>query len=137
MTIIGKKFEFEAAHVLPNHEGKCSRLHGHNYVVEVRLSGTPAPVRGKSDDGMVLDFGVLTDIWKRHLEEVLDHQLLNDRLSEAYQPPTAENIAAYIYDAFWLGLRHGTGIVLVEERELALRVRVWETANCWAEYGDD
>ena len=36
---IRKQFAFEAAHVLPYHTGKCSRLHGHSYRLEVALEG--------------------------------------------------------------------------------------------------
>ena len=32
---------FAAAHRLPDHEGKCFRLHGHTYGLEVTVEGTP------------------------------------------------------------------------------------------------
>ena len=35
--IIGKTFTFEAAHWLPHHPGKCWKLHGHTWTVEVEL----------------------------------------------------------------------------------------------------
>ena len=32
---------FAAAHRLPEHGGKCQRLHGHTYGLEVTVEGTP------------------------------------------------------------------------------------------------
>ena len=39
---IRKRFRFEAAHTLPFHPGKCARMHGHSYRLEVAVSG---PIR--------------------------------------------------------------------------------------------
>ncbi len=38
-AILTKTFHFEAAHHLPGHRGKCARLHGHSYRLEVTLRG--------------------------------------------------------------------------------------------------
>jgi len=48
-----KKFSFDAAHLLPNYSGKCGRLHGHHWVVEVGVSGEIG------ENGMVVDLVVL------------------------------------------------------------------------------
>ena len=42
-------FELESAHHLPNApEGhKCRRVHGHNFVVEVHVTGAVDPEKGK------------------------------------------------------------------------------------------
>ena len=54
---------FEAAHRLVDYPGKCNRLHGHSWTVEMSVSGD------KLDNiGMVADFKVL----KSMLMEVLD-----------------------------------------------------------------
>ncbi len=89
---IRKLFRFEAAHVLPHHPGKCSRLHGHSYRVEVAVSG-PLAVAGPSQ-GMVVDFDELSAIVKPRIIERLDHSSLNDVLPN----PTAEHIALWIWD---------------------------------------
>lgn len=59
---------FSACHFIPRHE-KCSRLHGHSYIVRLRLEGDIGP------EGMVMDFVVL----KRKLKEMIeffDHAVL-------------------------------------------------------------
>jgi len=91
--IIGKKFTFAASHQLwrqdwleaKNREvfGRCSRLHGHNYYVEIELEG-----KVQDEDGMVLNYYELGDIIK-----VLDHRHLNDILPTL---PTAENLSLFI-----------------------------------------
>lgn len=39
--IVLKEFEFDAAHYLPEYNGKCERLHGHTYKLVVKVQGTP------------------------------------------------------------------------------------------------
>ena len=38
--------EFEAAHRLPDYDGKCCRLHGHNWRVEVAVRGKQLDASG-------------------------------------------------------------------------------------------
>lgn len=76
MTQIFKEFTFDAAHQLPDHEGKCANLHGHTYKLQVCVSGPIKQSLGAPDDGMVVDFSVISDIWKTRLEPRLDHALL-------------------------------------------------------------
>ncbi len=95
---VTKIFRFEAAHNLPNHNGKCRGLHGHSYQVEVIAQGKIHPVRGEPDDGMVLDFAEISSVWKGCLEPKLDHKYLNESL--AMECPTAEHIALWILEAF-------------------------------------
>lgn len=100
---IEKDFTFDAAHYLPNHDGKCRNLHGHTYKVTVAIIGTPRARVGASDEGMVLDFGVLSDAFNSDVKDKLDHTLLNDRISL----PTAENIALCIFGTLWHALTPG------------------------------
>lgn len=95
---IGKTYEFEAAHRLDNHFGKCSNLHGHNYTATIELYGPTCEVEGQSDEGMVLDYFVLDQIWREHLEGFLDHKFLNESLPSLRGPTTAENIAGWIFE---------------------------------------
>lgn len=89
---IRKHFSFEAAHVLPHHPGKCSRLHGHSYRLEVALEG-PLAESGPAQ-GMVRDFDDLKAVVKRSVIERLDHRSLNDLLAN----PTAELLVAWIWE---------------------------------------
>ena len=93
MYLIRKEFHFSAAHQLAglpsNHP--CSNIHGHNYIVTVELT------TNKLDDvGFVTDYRAL-DPFKRFIDDVLDHQNLNDVFSFN---PTAENMAKYIFILF-------------------------------------
>lgn len=84
---------FSAAHNLRNYGGKCERLHGHNWRVEVFVR---ADALGKN--GMVLDFRILREETEQVLE-ALDHQYLNDLPYFQKEEPSSENIARYIYEA--------------------------------------
>jgi 6-pyruvoyltetrahydropterin/6-carboxytetrahydropterin synthase len=114
---IAKTFTFQAAHQLPNHDGKCAQLHGHSYRVEVRAFGPIQPADGEPDEGMVLDFALIGKAWHPIFEQ-LDHRFLNDVLDF---PTTAENLAAWLLEE----LRAKVPAVVA--------VRVWETATSWAE----
>jgi queuosine biosynthesis protein QueD len=65
--LLRKTFRFEASHVLPKHPGKCSRLHGHSWVLHVFVEGKVNP-----DTGFVMDYA---DISKavEPLIRLLDH----------------------------------------------------------------
>lgn len=66
--VISKDFTFESSHVLPKHEGKCSRLHGHSWGLTVAVTG---PVDKES--GFVLDYAKLKKVVNEHVVEKLDH----------------------------------------------------------------
>jgi len=110
---IRKQFKFEAAHVLPWHPGKCARLHGHSYRLEVTLQG-PLQSEGPSR-GMVEDFDMIARVVEREVIAVLDHRSLNDFMEN----PTAEVIAG------WIWSRLAGHFPRLDE------VRLWETVtNC-------
>lgn len=98
-TTIAKTWRFDAAHRLANHDGKCARPHGHTYAVTVAVEGEPAPVNGAPDEGMVIDFGFLEEVW-RGLEPLLDHQDLNKTLGEDIPVTTCELIAEWVWERF-------------------------------------
>jgi 6-pyruvoyltetrahydropterin/6-carboxytetrahydropterin synthase len=81
---------FAAAHYLSSYQGKCERLHGHNYKVRAWARGeTLGP------GGMLLDFGELKAALREVLE-LLDHGLLNE-IPELGPDPSAERIAEYVF----------------------------------------
>lgn len=121
MFTITKQFAFSASHVLLGlPEGhQCGRLHGHNYIVELVLSGESVDERG-----FVIDYGDLAP-FKRWVDENLDHRHLNDLMGAASSTSsTAENLAELIF-------------AVISSRwpswPLAA-VRVSETPKTWAEY---
>jgi 6-pyruvoyl tetrahydropterin synthase/QueD family protein len=66
-----KEFTFEAAHILPKHPGKCSRLHGHSWKLRVGVSG---PIN--LETGMVVDYVDLKSLVNTLIVERLDHSFL-------------------------------------------------------------
>lgn len=133
MFRLRKAITLEAAHRLPNHRGKCRRFHGHSYKVEAFVVGEHlVPTEHSFDDeGMLIDFGVLSGILKK-LDTLLDHTYLNDATLLAGAVPTAEFLAQRVY-AFVKAELDDTGVA--GDRGLRLeRIRVWETADSYAEY---
>lgn len=116
MYIIKKEFSFSASHqikCLPDTH-PCSRLHGHNYRVEVVLQS--AELDGT---GFVRDYRELS-AFKAYLDDTLDHRHINDVLGD--DCVTAERMARFFYGwckAKWPEVR---------------AVRVSETPKTWAEY---
>lgn len=96
---VTKRFTFEASHKLLYHQGKCRKLHGHSYKVEVTFEGpVHDPLSRAPDAGMVMDFGDIGTYWEKYLEHLLDHDDLNSAL--CMTSPTAEMIAAWITAMF-------------------------------------
>ena len=86
--LLRKEFTFDAAHNLVRYHGKCERLHGHTYRVAIVLEGSP------DEEGMVLDFCVVSSVMKERVISRLDHSYINDTIPQ----PTAENIALWIWE---------------------------------------
>ena len=103
---------FDSAHFLHGYNGKCSNIHGHHWVVEVKISGEKLQGSGEKR-GMILDFGDFKKAVK-DLAEGFDHTLIYEKntlnpltvsalkeegfsLVETDFRPTAENFAAHIY----------------------------------------
>lgn len=124
-TTVVKRFTFEAAHDLPNHAGKCRGLHGHTYTVEVGVNGEVKEQNGDSDEGMVLDFGEISKVFRERIFSVCDHHYLNDALP--VEPTSAENIAA------WAMREMVAGLLVVAPHVVVRFVRVWETQTGYAE----
>lgn len=112
-VIVARSFEFQAAHHLPHHPGKCHRLHGHTYRLEVRCKGPVDPA-----SGMVVDFAHVRKLVETHVIDVLDHQLLNDFLEN----PTAELVAAWIWKQ------------LIDTALPVSEIRLHETSACYVVY---
>ncbi len=89
--LIRKQFAFEAAHVLPYHAGKCARLHGHSYRLDVSVDG-PIQTSGPAS-GMIVDFDDLTQTVRGAIIDALDHRHLNDIIEN----PTCEHIVLWIW----------------------------------------
>lgn len=101
--------------------GKCNNPHGHghNYVVEVRVSGAVDPVTG-----MVCNLGDLDSFMQREVVERFDEANLNRDDSFQSVVPTTENLCVEIYKVVQSGFTHAK----------LERIRVEETSNNFFEY---
>ena len=127
-----RKAHFNAAHRLHNPAwsaeknteifGLCNNpsYHGHNYELEVKVTGEVDP-----ETGYLIDLKYLKDLIKDHVEARFDHKNLNVDTEEFKNlNPTAENICYVI----WQILRGQ----LAEKYEVA--VRLYETPRNYVEY---
>lgn len=140
MYSVVKEFRFEAAHRLERHEGKCRRLHGHSYRLEVEMVRHELQLLGPAA-GMVIDFDTLTKIVEHNIIDRWDHKFLLSRENEGTDlvmalrndervdinrdVSTAENLAEAVYALIRPQEMHPGEIV---------RVTLWETAKCQATF---
>jgi len=135
MYRVTREIDFCYGHRLLDYEGKCRYLHGHNGRAVITVESTTLDSRG-----MVLDFSDIKNVVSRWIDDNLDHRMILNKhdpaipaLTELDEPlylidrnPTAENIAALIFD-----FTRDQGFPVVE-------VRLWETPRCFATYaGED
>lgn len=132
-----RRIEFDAAHRVQGHEGKCKNLHGHRYVIEATFSASTLDNLGR-----VIDFGVIKERLGAWIDDNWDHttilfdkdQALGKAISNEtsqnifYLPtnPTAENMAEYLIHSICPLLFKEHGII-------CQRLRLYETPNCYAE----
>ena len=127
-----RKAHFNAAHRLHNDKwsdeknkevfGVCNNplYHGHNYDLEVKITGEVDP-----ETGFVYDLKVLKDLIKNHVENHLDHKNLNLEVSEFKDlNPTAENICFVIYNILRANI----------EDQFDLSIMLWETPRNYVQY---
>ena len=127
-----RKAHFNAAHRLfisewsddKNKEifGLCSNphYHGHNYDLEVKLTGELDPVTG-----FLYDLGKLSILIKENIEDKFDHRNINLEVAEFKTlNPTTENICYVIYNI----LREKI------EDKYELKIKLWETERNYVEY---
>jgi 6-pyruvoyltetrahydropterin/6-carboxytetrahydropterin synthase len=83
--------------------GKCNNPygHGHNYMLEVTVSG---PVDDQT--GMVCNLVDLDSFVRTQVLELYDHQNLNLLPEFASEVPTTENLCIAIYEIVKRGFRH-------------------------------
>jgi len=133
-TTATRRLEWDAAHRVTLHGGKCRNLHGHRYAAEVTVRGQVP------EDGMVLDFGIIKTELGSWIDDNWDHgALLSYRDAELHDlcdkqgwkvwimsgEPTAETIAEELFIQ---------ATNMVDGKGLAVeRIRVYETPNCYAE----
>lgn len=139
---VTKEFDWEMAHALDHHDGKCHNIHGHTYSLSVTFVGTPMDLPGTPKDGMVIDFADLKKIVKTNVVDVYDHALvlrnnsrflkvldhqMNERLITKDYQPTCENM---LIDFVNIIQSHLSGFDNIELHSVLLR----ETKTSFAEW---
>ena len=115
---------FEAAHRLVDYPGKCNRLHGHSWTVELSVVGNKL-----NKIGMVADFKTLKVLLMEVLDK-MDHQYLNELPQFKEVNPTAENLAQYIYYTLKQNEIFAEGVKLNY-------IKVWESPKSAVIYRED
>ena len=108
---------FSAAHFLRDYQGKCERLHGHNYKVQVTVEGDTLAF-----NGLLIDFKDVKQLTGQALEK-LDHYHLNETPPFDKLNPSAENIAWHIYNE----VSRSLDALHVDVPVRVAEVKVWET----------
>jgi 6-pyruvoyltetrahydropterin/6-carboxytetrahydropterin synthase len=115
--------EFASAHTLRDYPGACSRMHGHNWKLELEVLASAL-----DDVGMGIDFKQM----KAAANEVgdrLDHRYLNELEPFNEINPTAENIAAYMYREI--------AAILNSDTVRVKAVTLWETDRACVRYSEE
>ncbi len=118
------KSHFAGAHQLTMVGQKCENLHGHNWNVEVCVTGEKL-----NSAGVLADFGDIKKAVRTVVDGELDHRFLNDLEMFKEIQPTSERIAVYIAER----------VQAILSRELSEEVRVskvmaWESEDACATY---
>lgn len=104
---------FHAAHFLKEYKGKCEKVHGHSFRVEVQIR-----VQDLDKTGIGIDF---SEIKKKLSEIIPDHTLLND----VYPfNPTAENLSRHFFQE-------------LSKDFPVTAVTIWESKDASATYTED
>ena len=130
-----RKAHFNAAHRLHNPAwsdeqnattfGLCNNpfYHGHNYELEVRVTGEVDP-----ETGYLMDLKILNDLIKSEVENRFDHKNLNLQVPEfATLNPTAEHIAFVIFQKLRPHL----------PADLKIGIRLYETPRNFVEFNEE
>jgi 6-pyruvoyltetrahydropterin/6-carboxytetrahydropterin synthase len=131
---LGRRYRFAASHRLHNAKltkeentllyGKCNNPygHGHNYVLEVVMSGHVDPATG-----MIANLAELDGFVERKVLEPFDHKSLNEDVAAFHSTvPTTENLCIEIFKR----------LKPFSKANLE-RVRIQETSNNSFEYAGD
>jgi 6-pyruvoyltetrahydropterin/6-carboxytetrahydropterin synthase len=107
------KQKFSAAHFLRHYSGKCEKMHGHTFEVEVYFT-----TRELNQSGISIDFGEIKEFLR---QAVPDHQVLNEAFAFS---PSAENLARHFFE-------------LCKKKYPVSKVMVWESEDAGAAYAED
>ena len=146
---VTRHVEFETAHLLEGYNGRCSRLHGHSYALEITVCGEATKsdavaYRNSQEFGFCMDFKaldqILNDVVPDHLFVANEQNLVPGKLENdivevlkkhncAYElmpcAPSAENMVDWIVRNVQDRLPKGLAVV---------EAKLWETADSYASW---
>ena len=125
-----KVFYFNAAHQYGHKDwtyeknwevfGPDSKIHGHNYTLEVTLTG-----KIKDETGFLVDLGHVKEVVKTHVLDILDHSQFDVEVEWFKdRQPSSENLVIFIWEQ-----------VQPRLRDIKLhRIRLRETPTIFTDY---
>jgi 6-pyruvoyltetrahydropterin/6-carboxytetrahydropterin synthase len=135
-----RRIEFDAAHRVMQHEGKCKHLHGHRYALEASFTADG----GLDALGRVVDFSVIKEKLGGWIDANWDHATIlfdkdkalgsdiekhtGQRVFYLSENPTAENMAAYLMQTIIPDL-------FKTDNLRCTHIRLFETPNCFVDIG--
>ena len=118
------KRHFAGAHQLTMVGQKCENLHGHNWHIEVCVTGEKL-----NSAGVLADFGDIKRAVRQVVEQELDHKFLNELDMFQGVQPTSERIAVYIAQRVQALLNED-----LDNAVTVSRVMAWESDDACATY---
>ncbi|AQL56728.1 6-carboxytetrahydropterin synthase QueD [Abyssicoccus albus] len=117
---LNKQFTVSSAHYIDHKEaGKCARIHGHNYNIQLTIGGDSL-----DELGFLVNFSLL----KKEIHDWLDHQLINELPEFNTVEPSTEQVAYQIY------LKGQHYLTRQQNNPKLLQVFVQETDSSYAIY---
>jgi len=125
-----KVFYFNAAHQYGHSEwsnkknwevfGPDSKIHGHNYTLEVMVTGSI-----NHETGFIVDLSQLKDVVQKNVVDILDHSQFDVEVDWFKdKQPSTENLAIFIWDQ----------IVRDFDSSKLHRIRLHETPTIFTDY---
>tara|TARA_B100000953_G_scaffold41871_1_gene32303 strand:+ start:161 stop:571 length:411 start_codon:yes stop_codon:yes gene_type:complete len=125
-----KVFYFNAAHQYGHSEwsnkknwevfGPDSKIHGHNYTLEVMVTGSI-----NHETGFIVDLSQLKDVVQKNVVDILDHSQFDVEVDWFKdKQPSTENLAIFIWDQ----------IVRDFDSSKLHRIRLYETPTIFTDY---
>ncbi len=114
---------FASAHQLRGYKGKCEKLHGHNWKVQISVTAERL-----NEIDLAIDFHELKKIANEVISP-LDHAFLNDIFPFTEKNPSSENVAKWIYESMKKKIN--------DDNIRVSAVTVWESDTASASYYED
>ena len=114
---------FASAHQLRGYKGKCEKLHGHNWKVQISVTAERL-----NEIDLAIDFHELKKI-ANEVVSPLDHAFLNDIFPFTEKNPSSENVAKWIFESLKKKIN--------DDNIRVSAVTVWESDTASASYYED